>query len=333
MKVHGAFQKKIESRVNGYYFPVLNPLFSFGLGYGLWGRRLKEQSPLCRIDYIREAAGIQNTRQRIEALTDLVQIMSHNLENPNWKEVIQLWKLLNHLPLNTFDLWTAFTRDEEALVSLFFFQENELIDRLSKEYPILWETIPVNTWINAATDRYEQLRNQLPDYAYTLMETKTLYVDNQLGLKCLAAILRDEVLELENDDLKMAAKPGLVKYQLNRLLNGEAGFRGLKNRKAEEHWQWPEHLNREIRSVMEKLPQEVKAFFPAELTNHRVSVIFLPVALAASTVDQELYPWHKSKFEQIFQLREIQSFDEEWFRTVYDLFQGYFWENNKLTKR
>ena len=287
-----------------------------------------EQQPISEITHIQEASGISTTSQRIEVLAGLAKKMSQNLDNTNWQEVSHLWKITKHLPLSTFDLWTAFTRNDEALVSLLFFQENELVDRLSNEYPILWETVPIKVWIDGATSRYKHFNNQIPDYANDLIDDKFQYIESQLKLTCVAAILKSEVLGLDAPDLSAMANLDIVNFQFNLLLNGGPGCHGLKNRKAEEG-RWPVYLSQEIRSIMGRLPQESKSLLPSVI-NHRIPVIFLPVVLAASTVNQTLYAWNESSYTQIFQLREIQSFDEEWFRAMYDLMQGYYWINHKL---
>lgn len=313
-------------------FPNAESTIQFRPTLWIIGYETEEQPCISGITHIREAAGIRNASQRIDALVDLAQRMSQDLGNPNWQEVSQLWKLTNHLPLNTFDLWTAFSRNHEALVSLFFFQENELINRLSNEYPILWETVSVKAWIDGATSRYEHLNEQIPEHADTLLDGKFQYIEGRLELTCIAAILRSEILGFEAPDLQAVANPNFIKHEFNRLLNGGAGFQGLKNRKAEKGWQWPEYLSQEIRLMTGKLPQELKTLFPSEFISHRVSVILLPVVLAVSTINKELSLRNEGNYAQLFQLREIQSFDEEWFRAIYNLIQGYYWVNHKFIK-
>lgn len=283
-----------------------------------------DEDQIEELEHIKDAARILDGLVRISKLTDLSIKMAKDLTNPNWNEIAWLWKNTSHLPLNTFDVWTAFTRSEEALVALLFQQDNGLVVRISDEYPVLFETIPVQKWINAAQRFYEYLQKNMPEYAQDIVESKLQFLDDHFNLNCLAKIIRSEILEKEIIDLKIVADEQFVKWQINFRINGGEGQAGLKHRKADH--KWPEFLIEKISSKFLKLPVKVRDLFPSNPVKDRRSVIYLPALLAASTINPEIFRVTGDD-SKVFQIREIQDFDREWFNAIYDMVQGYCWMN------
>ncbi|MDO1450343.1 STY4851/ECs_5259 family protein [Rhodocytophaga aerolata] len=285
----------------------------------------QNQEELTEIHYIKDSAELSDRNKRIAKLTGLSRKIATDFGNSNWSELTLLWKHTKHLPLNTFDVWTAFSRSERALTALFFIQENELIERIGSEYPILWEAIPIHKWIDTARFYYNYLTGITPAFAQTVIENKLQYMVSAWGLDCLTYIIRNQVFgkEIENSDAVSTNQ--FIKYQINFLLFGEQGIPGLLSRRKDERW--PDYLSTQMTEIFKVLPSDLQNLFPVDLNRYTKSVIYLPVLLAVKTIKPELIPIADNNALEVYYIREIQDFDREWFNATYDIIQIYYWIN------
>jgi hypothetical protein len=278
------------------------------------------------IELISHAAYIKDVPSRISALTTLAERISEDYANENWDEVDLLWKRTSHLPLATFNLWTAISQSHKALVALFLHQDFALIERFTQEFVVIWECISINDWISSFRNYKLHYESKFPQLAGELLRDKIEDLEGQLKLGCLAKILCEEFF---NDPQEFSFLKRENSQILKRLIaaqySGADGTPGLLHQEG----RWPEDLKDEIGNAIRSLPEEIMDLFPKDQPTYRKCVTNLPIILAFKSLNLISYPQELSPI-QVFKLRTIKEFHEDWFNFIYNSIQGYGWVNNKI---
>jgi len=273
---------------------------------------------------IAEVAYQKGRDARITKLVTLINSISNDFHNINWKELELLWAWTNHLPLSAFDVWTAFSQSPKGLVSLICQFERNLIDRFNSEFPIIWEAIAVDDWVHGFKHFKEYTNELFPSFSHDIIDDKIQYVEKQLRLECTGEILRAEVLSQNDNQQFMVECPAqFIKNLINGWYKGGHEQPGLLHKDAETDW--PELLRDELTRAFENLPNFIKDILPQISFDHHKSAVYLPALLAFKTIDSKAYPIELTP-DKVFKMAMIRAFDEQWFYSIYNVVQSQCWK-------
>ncbi|MDG1276920.1 MAG: STY4851/ECs_5259 family protein [Algoriphagus sp.] len=271
-----------------------------------------------QLSYLHEASLVRDFNDRQAALIKLLLELVKDPGNREWKQLAELFEETEHIPLATLDIWKASAKSNTILASMFFIMSEKFILRLTDEFSILWRTVKISEWDLA----FEYYRNYienlgLPDeISNEIIFKKLESINSIIGVMTVKSYLEKEAQPIPLQ---------LYDYLINEELNGSHGKRGLRSRKIDQ--EWPDHLNVEIRLWLKFIPLEFKDIF-SNVNSYQKAVVFLPVILAASTVNDEFTIEELADIKVRFLIEQIKDFDSEWFEKIFDFTQGYL-----LTKK
>jgi hypothetical protein len=285
------------------------------------GERQQTDDQSTEIENIWDAAYVKDPEFRIQSLKGLFDKISVDCSDRNWNELDILTQLTDHLPLATFNVWHAVAKSPKALTTLFFRNEF-VIDRLTQEFPVLWESVPIENWQVSFKNFVENYRSYPADLQRAIINRKIDSLSEMLGLEFLTMLLRntytgDEIPKTFDARLKDWLRQSIKEAYLGR--NGSVGL-------CHKQTEWPTHLSEEIGQATRGLPNEILSLFPQQVPNHRKSVMYLPALLAYKTINKDSYPY-SFPANVVLRMRSLIQFDPEWFKYVFNTVQGYCWVN------
>lgn len=249
------------------------------------------------------------------AIADMMETMANDYHHSSWFYMRSLWDNFGYLPLSTFEVFKALTKNRKALTFILFkFEMNEeFIRRLDTEFPVLWELIPLDYWHCAKNNfisslekieipadfiqeqvyaMFERLSNSLPSYPVEIIEhLKGKKLTPRLPLTLEKEVLNETWLqELARD-------------------HAESDWPNLQQKLIEEAM----HLLTEARAIV------------SPLHFRQTSVVYYPVIAAAIATK-------KINFEQVFStdsaitfaFKQARDFEPVWFSSMYSYFVSYF---------
>jgi hypothetical protein len=77
--------------------------------------------------------------------------MAADLEHSGWQYLDDLRRHFNHLPLSTYQSWLALSSDNDSLATAVLRMEvdESFCARIRDELAVIWECVPLDTWVNA----------------------------------------------------------------------------------------------------------------------------------------------------------------------------------------
>jgi hypothetical protein len=268
------------------------------------------------------AISLSNRAIRQHAIAYCLTAMTEDLLHSDWQFLGEFWTAFKHLPLNSFDLWRAMSCHTKFM-SILFIKGNfpHLIERLTSEMGVAWELITLDEWQQSFESWKKQLLIDIDNNALVksiLANKIKKMVDVSSYLEMASEILESKMVH---------PKPILIntpEVALKGFLADEQ--EKLKQRNAERNY--PENLE----DLIEEYAQENLTHDSADLVSisnpHHNSVIYLPLILAHSFVNHKNSGWSLSQVE-IFQLNQMKTFDDEWFRESFKWLTLLFYQ--KLT--
>ncbi|MGB0943920.1 MAG: STY4851/ECs_5259 family protein [Marinomonas sp.] len=253
------------------------------------------------------------------AFKAIITAMAKNVNHSSWQYFINVKKHYDYLPLTTFQAWGELVKQPNALclAILKFEADAQLIARLEKEFPVLWEFIPLEDWQHAiAQFKTGLLEAKLP-------EALVAKVVNDLIDKICTQISVYEgeyqaCLKSDNagQNVPIEVMQGVI------IDNDDSWYQTLLQQQHEARW--PEKYAYELKQWFDKSSQfglRVNTFHP-----HQLAVVLLPIFAAAVTVGkvrpEALFIDNGSNknhidANQAFHLRAIRDFDVDWFKSMY----------------
>lgn len=269
------------------------------------------------------ALGIPAERHRMDALDVLIDTMALNFVSDDWRLAEQLAVQLGHLPLSTLDLWRRFTHSPSGMAALAVRMGGlpaGFAERFPNELPTAWETIPLTAWVHAIRAVTAQGTSWygVDTGGFVVSE----HLDRRLqaltsacpSLRVLLEVARAIATERTNQELQVCRQQPMDAVFAGQLFGGESSrVQHLLRNNAER--QWPQGFPAELSVVKQHGARPYLC--PVEYSFHD-SVINLPILLAVNAamdppVDLNRHP------NVISAIREIQSFDAEWFAEAFDL--------------
>lgn len=259
--------------------------------------------------------------QNKQSIKQFIRTLNYDNNEVFWDYVKTLLHDYDHLPLNTFEVLKGLaTNYDQLAITVFKLDLSlEILRRFETELSVLWFLIPVSSWQNATLQviqywqkmpgddgtygclKAEHILKKLKNFTPLLAESfHPFYLYNQrsFGPGYNFQLLNDWIFEGNFIG-------GLEKSEYQRMLQ--------RNHSATEDQVWPTALSQNkwvYFDCMQKLP------FSCQLASQwNKDAVYLPFCLAYMNVK------HHSKLQlsayDILQLKQIISFDEQWFNQIF----------------
>tara|TARA_R110000822_G_scaffold191315_1_gene330004 strand:- start:19448 stop:22744 length:3297 start_codon:yes stop_codon:yes gene_type:complete len=249
------------------------------------------------------------------AIADMVEVMANDYHHSSWLYMRSLWDNFGYLPLSTFEVFKALTKNLKALtIILFKFEMNEeFIRRLDTEFPVLWELIPLDYWHSAKNDFISSLEKINIPADFILEQVNSMFDRLSNSLPSYPV----EIIEhLKGKKLAPRLPLPLEKEVLN-----EKWLQELARDHAESDW--PNSQQKLIEEAMRLLTDARAIVSPLHF--RQTSVVYYPVIAAAIATK-------KVNFEQVFSpdsaitfaFKQLRDFEPVWFSSMYSYFVSYF---------
>lgn len=269
------------------------------------------------------ALGMPAEAKRIKAIDKVISRLAHDFLDTDWSLVEQLAGLLGHLPLSTLDLWRRFTHSSTGMAALamrFGNLPQGFSERFSNELPFVWELIPLDAWTGAMRLTIEQGNSWYGKEAAAVVIPA--YLDKRIqtmasscpSLRVLLEAARAIATGTINQELRLVQQGFMNQVFADQLFTGEdSRVQQLLRNNAEEDW--PSGFSEEI-SIAKRNGGD--NYFSKERFGFHDPVINIPIYLALCASDAFDFAVPVSE-KSVRSIREIQSFDPNWFVEAFDL--------------
>ena len=269
------------------------------------------------------ALGMPAESKRNEAMDTVISLLAHDFLNSDWSMVEHLAGLLGHLPLSTLDLWRRFTHSSLGMAALamrFGNLPQGFSERFSNELPFVWELIPLDAWTGAMRSTIEQGNSWYGKEAAAVVIPA--YLDKRIqtiastcpSLRVLLEAARAIATGTINQELRLVQQGFMNQVFADQLFTGEdSRVQQLLRNNAEE--EWPSGFSEEI-SIAKR--NGGNNYFSKERFSFHDPVINIPIYLALCASDAFDFAVEVTE-KSLRSIREIQSFDPDWFAEAFDL--------------
>ncbi len=323
------FLSKVQDEGHWIIHPDKSSVFQFRpLHWSLGNSSVAED-----VNSLQQASAIRDDKVRTATLKRLITAMVADFTHPSWCYIDALWQNMNHLPLPTFDIWKAFANNPRGLVALLCKGGEDLLNRMSQEFPIMWELIPMDIWQEVFCCYYENITKDCPvDIRYLLIDKeiqpKLDYIEAVLGMGNLAQTLACLTgVDAQNQTVFPAQ---IVQGILKTQYQGGDGYSGLLNRRRDDTV--PPYLRKDIEKRFFALPTKLSTLIPdiKPEQDAKKSVIYLPIILADESVRGNKKPYDPI---HIFKMKILRAFDLDWFYFVFNMTQQYWHHHQHLERK
>jgi len=270
----------------------------------------------------------------VSTLHKAVQIQSHNMRNlvvnkvllqmcfdfkhSGWQYLKNLAQAGAHIPLNTFDVWPLIIANHKMLVATVLQMDEAFIEKLNSELPIFWELITLSDWMGG----FYKYQLYLQDLMGEGEEDVKILIEKRIdhleflpeSMDVVKRALKLALLNITDQELGlMGSSDSLGKYVIPAISSAR---NDLDRQQANQ--QWPPVLNNDItRYWKESSETSLSKILDAEkMSGHHLSVTLLPVLLAQFCTTRSPKYW-ADDFVHIFKLKQLKSFDEDWFNVAF----------------
>ena len=272
--------------------------------------RPPEYDSLSVVKTMQTAALAFDPRSSSNSFTPVLTAMSKDPNHSGWQYMLALHERYDHLPLATFEAWKALIKHPQAFaMSLFVFEVDvELLDKIDLEFPLLWESVSVQSLKDACDHRKAALLEAGVDE-----ESASEYmVDLLASLREIIRGFGESICCYINRQPIPAQAQLPHEVMKSVVING--WYQDLLKNAVES--QWPEHAGEKLEVWYTANGLDVLGLTCDNTFRH--DVIYLPVFLAAQACEVDLeHPLILDSPESIFFLKEIQNFDSTWFNSLY----------------
>lgn len=269
------------------------------------------------------ALAISAESDRITAIDEAIMSLAKDFLAPGWTLVDQLADLLGHLPLSTLDLWRRFTHSVFGMAALamrFGNLPQGFSERFSNELPFVWESIPLDAWVNAMRSTVRQGNCWYGEETGHIVVTA--YLDKRIqtlasscpSLRVLLEAARAIATTSINQEFRLVQQGFMNQVFADQLFTGEdSRVQQLLRNNAEEDW--PSGFSEEISFAKKNGASD---FFCKERFGFHDPIINLPIYLALCASGAFEFSLAASE-KSVRTIREFQSFDPDWFAEAFDL--------------
>jgi hypothetical protein len=284
---------------------------------------------------IQEVLLIDEPHRRRDILARRLNALAVDFRHADWALLEGAWTHLGHLALPSLDLWRALSKNVDALAA---FACREWVShspddvlvmcgRLHTELGVMWETVPLQAWYDAAGRLLKHWNTLMPQPE--LQSTVASLVADRLrairisipSLNVALALVTFQVTGLDAQDIvrlsrtppkQLLAALWLGEHSTiqNFLLRNFSEREPLKLRLCEEA----------VLALNQALPGAVFAkVLPLlwDLANPKAELANMPVLLALCSCNRWLRHWWVDP-KRAIELRQYLDFERDWFRHAYD---------------
>jgi hypothetical protein len=270
------------------------------------------------------ALDVPDEQERALALSAIIDRIAHDFIDDDWGLVEQLAGTLGHLPLSTLDFWRQITQSPAGMAGLAIRLGNlptNFVERFPTELPFVWESIPLTAWIGAiqalqaqgeawyGSDAGKQVVSPHLDRRIQVLSSSCP------SLRFLLEVGRAIATGVINKDLQPLRHPMVGQIYANLLFDGEnSRVQRLLQINAESP-NWPRGFAAQISAARRNGSGQ---YFCQGSFGFHDEVINTPIFLALNAISEApLELGHDSK--EVEAIRNMQSFDPEWFAEAFDL--------------
>lgn len=257
---------------------------------------------------LHDAAKRYNPQYNPDAFVAPIDRMIRDWGDSGWTYLAIIRERYDHLPLSSFECWKALSRDERALSAVCFRLDidAQFCVRMVNELAVIWESLSIASWQEAAAGYREYLKENGIDDAFieSLLARRLELLSSAIPcFKYLAKPL------LSSDFSALRAPPLEITLPI--------WYQSLRRRHADDP-RWPNDLANELAAWVSTsdLSDEIKTMVDVHFAR---AVAFAPIFMACLTAGivqlNELGPENS---ETRFAIKVLSDFDrEEWFEPVY----------------
>lgn len=260
------------------------------------------------INTLHSAARAYHPVANPDVIKRVIAQMAEDYHHTGWQYLAALKQNYSHLPLSTFESWKALAQCPAAMALAIFRLEldESFCLRLRDELAVIFETIPLQVWINT---------RQIFKSVLSAAGLPEIFVENTIknrdGVMRLVVSGFDHMTEYldtgDGNSLRLPSLEAVLKIW----------YQGLRQNHADHHW--PETLKEPLRAWLaaSDLPQGVK-----QLTrrNYTDSVTYLPIFMAYVSVGKATIAELGDNQTLInFYIKQHADFDRRWFLDLHAL--------------
>lgn len=268
------------------------------------------------IQYLWEGS-LMGYDQRIARFKEFFDNHYLNFDHPVWKELHELYKITEHLPISAMDVWKGLVKSPKGMLTFFFslYADSTLIQKVSQELGFIWQLVPIFRWKEVFSAWVEQMQQSEIYYKHVdiFKSTKLSIIKNELGL--------DGLIDLLNQNPQAISVP-LLGFLMNSDINGEEGKLGIRTRNPDGVY-WASYVGEFIIEKFKQLPEDLKNILPNGLLEWQKPVIYLPVIMAYHSVNRNLIKALEFNPEILLGIKLNMDFDKTYFDDVYSKVQGF----------
>lgn len=268
------------------------------------------------IEFLFEASFL-DFEKRISRFKEFFDNQYLNFEHPVWKELYNLFKTTEHLPISALDVWKGLIKSPKGMLTFFFseYADPSLIKKVSQELGFIWHFIPVFRWKETFRNWSVSISNSENNSRFfeDFKSTKLNEIKNELGLYGLVEYFNSEHQTINTQ---------LLTFLLSNDINGENGKLGVRARHSGGVF-WASYAADFVAEKFNLLPVDLKNALPRVLPNWQKPVIYLPVILAYQSVNSNFIKLYDLEPEVILGIKLNMDFDREYFDDVYSKVQGF----------
>lgn len=268
--------------------------------------------------------GIPDEQERALALSAIIGRIAHDFIDDDWGLVEQMAETLGHLPLSTLDFWRQITQLPSGMAALAIRLGNlpaNFVERFPTELPFVWESIPLTDWVGAIRALLAQGEAWYGGDAG--QQVMSLHLDRRIqvlsstcpSLRFLLEVGRAIATGVINKELQPLRHPMVGQIYANLLFDGENSRVQRLLQINAESTNWPRGFAVQISAARKNGSDQY--FCPRSFGFHD-EVINAPIYLALNAISEDpVELGHDAK--EIEAIRNMQSFDPEWFAEAFDL--------------
>lgn len=269
------------------------------------------------ISTLHSAVMIESFKLRALVINKILAQMCFDFNHSGWNYLKMLTQETEHLPLNSFHVWALIATNHQVLAATVLQVEQGFIDKLNTELPIFWELITLADWLVVFKQYQLYLQNLLGDegsYVHDLLESRINHLDflpDSMGI--VKRALKWSLLGISGQELSFMATPNAINTFVIPQL--DQARHELDRRQADN--QWFITLKNELhRYWYDMQPSSQQLLKISEVSEHHLPTLMLPIILANFCLTESPKKW-SADVVHIFQLKQLKSFDEEWFNTAF----------------
>lgn len=262
---------------------------------------------------------------RRKAIKQRLKTIAYDYSNKEWSNnIIPLSEYFksSSLTLSSLDIFKHAAYSDTVLASLFFHLDNDFIYQFSNEFSVVWRKIAISKWkksFNAYKIYYSEILGNNKMLIDAVINQKIQLLE-ALGLGNVKAILCKENKSISDAILNIMLPNSLNNLRLRHASNT-----------------WYNEINDEVSNWFKqcKLKKKIDPALLNRLNSgnrFEYSIKYFPIVLAYASV-------HNINLDNLetpllrFEILKIRTFDLEWYNTIYDWFQSYFYAQQQVQNR